>query len=47
MNSCLILAPEAEDKEIITIEGLAQGDTLHPIQEIFIEQGGFSVDFVL
>jgi aerobic carbon-monoxide dehydrogenase small subunit len=35
--SCLMLAAEAEGHEIGTIEGLAQGDRLHPLQEKFIE----------
>ena len=45
VNSCLVLAPEADEKEIITIEGLAQGDKLHPIQEAFMEQGGLQCGF--
>ncbi len=35
--SCLVLAPEAEGKEIRTIEGMAQGDQLHPLQQKFLE----------
>ncbi len=38
-NSCTILAKNAVDKEIITIEGLSTGMKLHPIQEAFIEVG--------
>jgi carbon-monoxide dehydrogenase small subunit len=45
VNSCLVLAPEADGKEIITIEGLAQGDKLHPIQETFLEHGGLQCGF--
>jgi carbon-monoxide dehydrogenase small subunit len=45
VNACLVLAPEADGKEITTIEGLAQGDTLHPIQQAFMEQGGLQCGF--
>lgn len=39
VNSCLVLAATAEDKEILTIEGLAQNGKLHPLQEAFIKEG--------
>jgi len=45
VNSCLILAIEAQDKDIMTIEGLAEGDTLHPIQKAFVEHGGLQCGF--
>ncbi len=35
--SCLVLAPEAEGREIETIEGLARGDELHPLQQKFLD----------
>jgi aerobic carbon-monoxide dehydrogenase small subunit len=35
--SCLVLAPEAQDRSITTIEGVAQGETLHPLQQKFLE----------
>jgi aerobic carbon-monoxide dehydrogenase small subunit len=35
--SCLILAPEADGHSIQTIEGMAQGDQLHPLQKKFVE----------
>jgi carbon-monoxide dehydrogenase small subunit len=35
--SCLVLAVEAEGKSIATIEGMAQGETLHPLQRKFLE----------
>ncbi len=35
--SCLILAPEAEGREIVTVEGIADGDQLHPLQQTFLE----------
>lgn len=37
MLSCLMLAIEMEGKSIITIEGLAEGDKLHPVQQAFID----------
>jgi len=41
LSACLALAVLYDGAEIMTIEGLAQGDQLHPIQEAFIEYGGF------
>ena len=38
--SCLMLAVEAEGKSIETIEGMAEGDTLHPLQRNFLEING-------
>ena len=35
--SCLVLGAEAQDADISTIEGMADGDTLHPLQRAFIE----------
>lgn len=43
--SCCILVVDAEKKEITTIEGLSDGDKLHPIQEAFIETGAFQCGF--
>lgn len=37
MCSCLVLAVEAQGKSIQTIEGMAQGETLHPLQRKFLE----------
>ena len=37
--SCLILAPEVEGRTIGTIEGMANGDALHPLQQKFLELG--------
>jgi carbon-monoxide dehydrogenase small subunit len=45
VNSCLVLAVEADGKQITTIEGLSDGDELHPIQEAFIEHGGLQCGF--
>lgn len=37
--SCLVLALDCQGKDILTIEGLADGDKLHPLQQSFIDQG--------
>lgn len=39
VNACLVLAVQAEGKELLTIEGLGAEDHLHPIQRAFIEVG--------
>jgi xanthine dehydrogenase YagT iron-sulfur-binding subunit len=43
--SCLTLAVMAKGKEVTTIEGLAQGDELHPVQAAFIECDGFQCGY--
>jgi carbon-monoxide dehydrogenase small subunit len=43
--SCLVLAVEAGGHEITTIEGIAQGDTLHPIQQKFLENAALQCGF--
>lgn len=43
--SCMILALQAEGKEIVTIEGLGSYDNLHPVQQAFIEEHGFQCGF--
>jgi carbon-monoxide dehydrogenase small subunit len=43
--SCLVLAGQAEDSEVITVEGIAEGDELHPVQEAFVETGGVQCGF--
>jgi len=45
VNSCLVLAAEAEGRQIATIEGLADGDKLHPIQQAFVDHGGVQCGF--
>jgi xanthine dehydrogenase YagT iron-sulfur-binding subunit len=45
INSCLSLAVTNEGKKITTIEGLANGDQLHPMQEAFIKHDGFQCGY--
>jgi len=45
INSCLSLAVMQDGNEITTIEGLAKGDELHPVQEAFIEHDGFQCGY--
>ncbi|HWK47719.1 MAG TPA: (2Fe-2S)-binding protein [Stellaceae bacterium] len=45
INSCLALAARQQGKAITTIEGLAKGDTLHPMQAAFIEHDAFQCGY--
>ncbi len=45
VNACIMLAMEADGKEITTIEGLADGEKLHPIQQAFVDVGGLQCGF--
>jgi carbon-monoxide dehydrogenase small subunit len=45
VNSCLILAVDVDGKAITTIEGLTEGDELHPLQKAFIEKGAVQCGF--
>jgi xanthine dehydrogenase YagT iron-sulfur-binding subunit len=45
VNSCLALAATLDGAEIVTIEGLADGDALHPVQAAFIAHDGFQCGY--
>jgi carbon-monoxide dehydrogenase small subunit len=45
VRSCLMFAVQADKKEIRTIEGLADGDTMHPLQTLFSEQRALQCGF--
>jgi len=45
VNSCLVLAVQVNGSEITTIEGVADGQDLHPVQQAFIEHGAIQCGF--
>ncbi len=45
VNSCSYLAVQASGREITTVEGLANGDDLAPLQRLFLEEGGVQCGF--
>jgi carbon-monoxide dehydrogenase small subunit len=45
VNSCLILALDVDGRQVTTIEGLANGPDLHPLQKAFIEKGAIQCGF--
>lgn len=45
LSSCLLLATQAQGKEILTVEGLAEDGQLHPIQQAYIDCTGFQCSF--
>ncbi|MCD4784439.1 MAG: (2Fe-2S)-binding protein [Candidatus Eremiobacteraeota bacterium] len=47
VNSCLVFAGQMEGREVVTIEGIANGDKLHPLQEALIEEGAVQCGFCI
>ena len=45
VNACLVLAVQADGREILTIEGLARDEALHPLQESFVIEGAIQCGF--
>jgi xanthine dehydrogenase YagT iron-sulfur-binding subunit len=45
VNACLVLAAQTDGRAVTTIEGVAHGDTLHPVQQAFIDCDGFQCGF--
>ncbi len=45
VNACLTAAGQVEGREVLTIEGLARGEELHPLQEAFLETGAVQCGF--
>ncbi|MCH8337854.1 MAG: (2Fe-2S)-binding protein [Chloroflexi bacterium] len=45
VSACCTLAYEAQNRELLTIEGLADGDELHPLQQSFVEQSALQCGF--
>ena len=43
--ACLVAAGQAEGREVVTVEGLADGDALDPVQESFVERGAVQCGF--
>lgn len=45
VNSCLVLAAQADGADVLTIEGVADGGLLHPVQQAFVDAGGVQCGF--
>jgi carbon-monoxide dehydrogenase small subunit len=43
--ACLVAAGQAEGREVVTVEGLADGDVLHPVQQAFVDAGAVQCGF--
>ena len=47
VNSCLVLAAEADGKEVLTVEGLSREWDLHPLQQAFVEEGAVQCGYCI
>ena len=47
VNACLVLASEADGKEVLTVEGLSREWELHPLQQAFVEEGAVQCGFCI
>ena len=45
MNSCLILAVSVAGDDVVTVEGLSEGDRLHPVQQAFLDSDAFQCGY--
>lgn len=45
VNSCLVLAPQVDGRQVITVEGLMQNGKLHPLQEVFLDNDAVHCGF--
>ena len=45
VSACTYLALEADDRSVLTVEGLASGDELHPVQQAFVDAGAVQCGF--
>jgi len=47
VNSCLMYAVDCDGREVVTIEGLKSGETLHPMQQAFVDHGAIQCGFCM
>lgn len=45
VDACIVLGLEAENRNVVTVEGLAQGSQLHPVQQAYIDEAGFQCGY--